>query len=190
MSLKGTKTEKNILTAFAGESQARNRYDMAAKRAKKEGLEQISAIFAETASQEQQHAKRLFNLLEGGEVEIQAGFPAGVIGTTLENLKDAAAGEHHETTTMYPEFAEIAEQEGFKKVAAQFRAIAVAEKRHEDRFLKLAKNIEDGVVFKSGNKVRWICRKCGYVHEANAAPKMCAACGHPQAYFELDALNY
>jgi len=190
MSLKGTKTEKNILTAFAGESQARNRYDMAAKKAKKEGLEQISAIFEETACQEQQHAKQLFKLLEGGEVEVQAAFPAGVIGTTLENLKDAAAGEHHETTTMYPEFAEIAEQEGFKKVAAQFRAIAVAEKRHEERYLKLAKNIEDGVVFKSGNKVRWICRKCGYVHEAEAAPKMCAACGHPQAYFELDALNY
>jgi rubrerythrin len=190
MSLKGTKTEKNILTAFAGESQARNRYDMYAKKAKKDGLEQISAIFTETALQEQQHAKQLFKLLEGGDVEIQAAFPAGVVGTTLENLKASAEGEHHETTSMYPEFAQIADEEGFKKVAAQFRAIAVAEKRHEERYLKLAKNIEDGVVFKSGNKVRWICRKCGYVHEAEVAPKVCAACGHPQAYFELDALNY
>ncbi len=190
MSLKGSKTEENILTAFAGESQARNRYDMAAKKAKKEGLEQISAIFAETASQEQQHAKSLFKLMEGGDVEIQAAFPAGAIGTTLENLKGAAAGEHHEATSMYPEFAQIADEEGFKKVAAQFRAIAVAERRHEDRFLKLAKNIQEGVVFKSRTKVRWICRKCGYVHEAETAPKMCAACAHPQAYFELDASNY
>lgn len=190
MSLKGTQTEKNLLIAFAGESQARNRYDMYAKHAKKEGLEQISAIFAETATQEQQHAKSFFKLLEGGDLEIQAIFPAGVIGTTLENLKAAAAGEHHETTSMYPEFARIAEQEGLKKIAAQFRAVAVAEKRHEERYLKLAKNIEDGVIFKSGNKVRWICRKCGYVHEAKTAPETCAACGHPQAYFELDALNY
>jgi rubrerythrin len=190
MSLRGTKTEKNLLTAFAGESQARNRYDMYAKQAKKEGLEQISAIFTETATQEQQHAKSFFKLLEGGDVEVQAAFPAGVIGTTLENLKAAAAGEHHETTSMYPEFAQIAEDEGFKKIAAQFRAVAVAEKRHEERYLALAKNIEDGVVFKRGNKVRWICRKCGYVHEAEVAPKLCAACAHPQAYFELDALNY
>jgi rubrerythrin len=190
MSLQGTQTEKNLLIAFAGESQARNRYDMYAKQAKKEGFEQISAIFTETATQEQQHAKSFFKLLEGGDIEIQATFPAGIIGTTLENLKAAAAGEHHETTSMYPEFAEIAEQEGLKKIAAQFRAVAVAERRHEERYLKLAKNIEDGVVFKSGDKVRWICRKCGYVHEAKTPPKTCAACGHPQAYFELDALNY
>lgn len=190
MGLEGTKTEKNILTAFAGESQARNRYDMAAKQAKKDGLEQISAVFAETALQEQQHAKQLFKLLEGGDVAVQAEFPAGVIGTTLENLKAAAAGEHHETTSMYPEFAEIAEQEGLKKIAAKFRAIAVAEKYHEDRYLKLAKRIEDGAVFKSGDKVRWICRKCGYVHEAEEAPKICAACSHPQAYFEREAVNY
>ena len=190
MSLKGSKTEKNILTAFAGESQARNRYTYAASKAKKQGYVQISAIFEETAGQEKEHAKRLFKLLEGGEVEVAASFPAGVIGDTVENLKAAAAGEHYETTTMYPEFAEIADQEGLADVAKVFRSIAVAEKRHEDRYVKLASNIESGEVFKKSESVRWVCRNCGYVHEGDEALKVCPACNHPQAHFELDALNY
>lgn len=190
MSLKGTETEKNLLAAFAGESQARNRYSYYAGVAKKEGYEQISAIFEETADQERQHAKRLFKFLEGGEVQIQAAFPAGVIGTTVENLKAAAAGEHYETTEMYPEFAKKAQEEGLAEVAAVFKMIAVAEKRHEDRYVKLAQNITDGAVFKRPAPVRWVCRKCGYVHEGTDALKVCPACGHPQAHFEIDALNY
>jgi rubrerythrin len=190
MSLKGTETEKNLLTAFAGESQARNRYSYYASKAKKDGYEQIAAIFEETANQEKEHAKRLFKFLEGGEVEIQAAFPAGVIGTTLENLKEDAAGEHNETTEMYTGIAKIAEKEGFAEIAAVFQKIAVAEKRHEDRYVKLAKNIADGAVFKRPTPVRWVCRNCGYVHEGTDALKMCPACAHPQAHFEIEAANY
>jgi rubrerythrin len=190
MSLKGTETEKNLLTAFAGESQARNRYTYFASQAKKEGYEQMAAIFEETANQEKEHAKRLFKFLEGGEATIQAAFPAGMIGTTLENLKAAAAGEHYENTEMYPGFAQTAQQEGFVEIAAVFKMIAVAEKRHEDRYVKLAKNISDGVVFKRPTPVRWVCRNCGYVHEGPEAPKMCPACAHPQPHFELEATNY
>lgn len=190
MELKGSKTEKNILTAFAGESQARNRYTYAASKAKKEGFVQISAIFEETANQEKEHAKRLFKFLEGGEVEVQAAFPAGVIGTTVENLLAAAEGEDHETTSMYPEFAATAREEGFKEIAAVFEKIAVAEANHRDRFLALKKNIEDGKVFKKDQPVKWVCRNCGYVHEGTEAPGTCPACAHPQAHFELKVENY
>jgi rubrerythrin len=190
MSLKGTNTEKNLLTAFAGESQARNRYTYYAGQAKKEGFEQMAAIFEETANQEKEHAKRLFKFLEGGEAEITASFPAGKIGTTLENLKEAAAGEHYENTEMYPSFAKVAEQEGFAEVAVVFKMIAVAEKRHEDRYVKLAKNIADNAVFKRPSPQRWVCRNCGYVHEGPGAPKVCPACAHPQAHFEIEAANY
>ena len=190
MELKGSQTEKNLLAAFAGESQARNRYSYFASQAKKEGYVQIAAIFEETANQEKEHAKREFKFLEGGEVEITAAFPAGTIGTTMENLKEAAAGEHYETTQMYPEFADVAEKEGFPAIAAVFRNIAVAEKRHEERYLALAKNIDDGVVFKREKSVRWVCRNCGYVHEGPEAPVACPACAHPQAHFELEATNY
>jgi len=190
MSIKGTQTEKNIITAFASESQARNRYTYFAKQAQKEGYEQIAALFADTADQETQHAKQLFQLLEGGEVEVQAAFPAGVIGTTLENLKAAASGERYESSQMYPDFAKVAEKEGLKQAAALFKLIAVAEIRHEARYLALAKNLEQGKVFKKDKPGRWICRKCGYVHEGPGAPKVCPLCQHPQAYFEIDALNY
>jgi rubrerythrin len=190
MNLKGTQTEKNLLAAFAGESQARNRYNYFASQAGKEGYEQIAAIFAETAEQEKEHAKREFKFLQGGEVEITAAFPAGVIGSTLENLKAAAAGEHYENTEMYPGFAKVADKEGFDEIANIFRNIAVAEKRHEDRYIALAKNISDGVVFKRKNSVRWVCRNCGYVHEGPEAPDVCPACAHPQSYYELEATNY
>ncbi|MBU4259837.1 MAG: rubrerythrin family protein, partial [Proteobacteria bacterium] len=182
-SLKGTQTEKNLLTAFAGESQARNRYNYFASKAKKEGYMQISAIFEETANQEKEHAKRLFKLLEGGEVEISASFPAGVIGTTLENLKASAAGENHEHSQMYPEFAKTAREEGLEDIAKIFEAIAVAEKQHEKRYLALASNIEAGRVFKKDEEVMWRCRNCGYVHYGKEAPEKCPACDHPQAYF-------
>jgi rubrerythrin len=184
-SLKGTKTEKNLLTAFAGESQARNRYSYFASKAKKEGYVQIQAIFDETANQEKEHAKRLFKFLEGGEVEIAAAFPAGVIGSTLENLKAAAAGEHYEQTEMYPEFAKVAKEEGFDEIADVFSNIAVAERFHEKRYVKLAGNIEAGKVFKRDGKVTWRCRNCGYIHEGSEAPEECPACAHPQAHFEL-----
>jgi rubrerythrin len=190
MGLKGSETEKNLLTAFAGESQARNRYTYFASQAKKEGFEQMAAIFEETANQEKEHAKRLFNFLEGGETVVQAAFPAGIVASTLENLKAAAAGEHYETTEMYPGFAKIAQKEGFAEVAAVFKMIAVAEKRHEDRYLKLADNIANGTVFKRKTPVRWVCRNCGYVHEGPEAPKKCPACAHVQAHFELEAVNY
>jgi len=190
MELKGSQTEKNLLAAFAGESQARNRYTYFASQARKEGYVQISAIFEETANQEKEHAKREFKFLQGGEVEITAAFPAGVIGNTLENLKAAAAGEHYETTEMYPSFAKVAEKEGFDEIAEVFRNIAVAEKRHADKYVALAKNIANEVVFKREKSVRWVCRNCGYVHEGPEAPDLCPACAHPQAYFELDALNY
>ena len=190
MNLKGTQTEKNLLTAFAGESQARNRYTYFASQARKEGYEQIAAIFTETAEQEKEHAKREFKFLEGGEVEITAAFPAGVIGNTLENLKAAAAGEHYEHTEMYPSFAETADKEGFAEIAEVFRNIAIAEKRHEGRYVALAKNITDGLVFKRDKSVRWVCRNCGYVHEGPEAPELCPACAHPQSYYELEATNY
>ncbi len=190
MELKGTQTEKNLLAAFAGESQARNRYTYFAGQAKREGYQQIAAVFAETAEQEKEHAKREFKFLQGGEVEITASFPAGVIGKTLENLKAAAAGEHYETTEMYPGFAEIAEKEGFSEIAAFFRKIAVAEKRHEDRYVALAKNIADGIVFEREKETRWVCRNCGYVHEGKEALNECPLCAHPKAYFELEAVNY
>jgi rubrerythrin len=190
MELKGSQTEKNLLVAFAGESQARNKYTYFASQAKKEGLVQISAIFEETANQEKEHAKREFKFLQGGSVEITAAYPAGVIGSTLENLKAAAAGEHYETTEMYPGFAQVAEKEGFDEIAGAFRSIAVAEKRHEDRYVALAQNIEADKVFKREKPVRWICRNCGYVHEATEPPTLCPACAHSQAHFELEATNY
>jgi len=188
--IKGTKTEKNLLTAFAGESQARNRYTYFAGKAKKEGYEQISTIFEETANQEKEHAKRLFKLLEGGEVEISASFPAGVIGSTLENLKASAAGENHEHLHMYPDFAKTAREEGLEDIAKIFEAIAVAEKQHEKRYLALASKIETGRVFKKDKEVMWRCRNCGYVHYGKEAPEKCPACDHPQAYFELLGENY
>ncbi len=189
-SVKGTKTEKNILTAFCGESQARNRYTYFAAQAKKEGFVQIQHIFEETADQEKEHAKRLFKLLEGGEVEITAGFPAGVIGTTVENLKEGAAGEHYEHTIMYPEFAVTAREEGLPAIAAIFEAIAVAEIQHEKRYKALIANIEAGTVFSRSMKVTWRCRNCGYVHEGDNALEMCPACAHPQAHFELLGENW
>jgi rubrerythrin len=188
--LKGTQTEKNLLTAFSGESQARNRYTYFASKAKKEGYVQISDIFTETANQEKEHAKRLFKFLEGGEVEITGAFPAGVIGTTLENLKESAAGEHYEQTVMYPEFAKTAREEGFDNLADVFEAIAVAEKQHEKRYVVLAANIEAGKVFKKDETVTWRCRNCGYLHEGNEAPETCPACDHPQAHFELLGENW
>lgn len=189
-SLKGTQTEKNILTAFAGESQARNRYTYFAKQAKKEGFEQISFIFEETANQEKEHAKRLFKFLEGGEVEIQASFPAGKIGSTAENLKEAAGGEHYEYSEMYPGFAKIAEEEGFAEVADVMKSIAVAEKHHESRYLGLLKNVEQGSVFKKGKSVTWRCRNCGYTHEGTEAMQECPSCAHPQAHFEILCENW
>lgn len=189
-SLKGTRTEQNLLKAFAGESQARNRYTYFASKAKKEGYVQIAAIFEETASQEKEHAKRFFNFLEGGELEITAAFPAGVIGTTLENLKAAAEGENCEHTDIYPGFAKVAREEGFEAVAMVFEAISVAEKQHEKRYLDLAANIDAGKVFKRSTSVVWRCRNCGYLHEADEAPQMCPACAHPQAHFELLGENY
>ncbi len=189
-SLKGSQTEKNILVAFAGESQARNRYAFFASKAKKDGYVQISDIFTETADQEKEHAKRLFKFLEGGEVEITGAFPAGVIGDTVDNLKAAAAGENHEHTRMYPEFAKVAREEGFDEIAGIFESIAVAEKQHEKRYLDLAANIETGRVFKRDEKVVWRCRNCGYLHEGEEAPDECPACAHPQAYFELLGENW
>jgi len=189
-SLKGTRTEKNILTAFAGESQARNRYTFFASQARKEGYEQIAAIFLETANNEKEHAERLFKFLEGGEVEIKASFPAGVIGNTKENLKAAAAGENYEHTKMYPEFARIAQEEGLHEIVVVFRAIAVAEKGHEGRYLSLLENIEKDRVFKREKVVRWRCRNCGYIHEGKEAPEKCPSCAHPRDYFELLCENY
>ena len=188
--LKGTQTEKNILTAFAGESQARNRYTYFASQAKKDGYVQISEIFTETANQEKEHAKRLFKLLEGGEVEVTAAFPAGVIGTTPDNLKESAAGENYEYTDMYPGFAKTAVEEGFEEIAEIFKAIAVAEKQHEKRYLALAANIANNTVFKKDQSVVWQCRNCGYLHEGDSAPEECPACAHAQAHFELLGENW
>ncbi len=184
-SIKGTRTEKNLLTAFCGESQARNRYTYFASKAKKEGFVQISAIFQETADQEKEHAKRLFKFLEGGEAEVQAAFPAGVIGSTLENLLAAAAGENYEHTQMYPEFARVAREEGFDEIAKVFLAIAVAEKHHEERYRALAANVEAGRVFRRDEPVVWRCRNCGYLHEGTEAPEECPSCAHPRAHFEI-----
>ena len=189
-SIKGTRTEKNLLTAFAGESQARNRYTYFAGAARKEGYVQIADIFEETANQEKEHAKRFFKFLEGGDVEIIGAFPAGTVGTTLENLKAAAAGEHHEHTSMYPGFAKIAREEGFDAIAQVFDMISVAEKQHEKRYNDLAANIQSGHVFKRTPSTKWRCRNCGYVHEAEDAPQSCPACAHPQAYFELLGENW
>ncbi len=189
-SIKGTKTEKNLLASFAGESQARNRYTYFASAAKKEGLEQMAAIFQETADQEKEHAKRFFGFLEGGDVEIVAAYPAGRIGTTLENLAASAAGEHHEHTTLYPGFAKVAREEGFEAIAILWENVSVAEKQHESRYRKLHANLEAGMVFKRDGKVVWRCRNCGYLHEAAEAPAMCPACAHPQAHFELLGENY
>ena len=188
--LKGSQTEKNLLTAFAGESQARNRYTYFASQAKKDGFVQMQAIFEETANQEKEHAKRLFKFLEGGEVEISAGFPAGKIGTTLENLKESASGENYEYTEMYPTFAKVAREEGFEDIAAVFEAIAVAEKQHEKRYLDLAANIEAGRVFKREGSVVWRCRNCGYLHEGESPPDTCPACAHAQKHFELLGENW
>jgi len=188
--LKGSQTEKNLLTAFAGESQARNRYNYFASQAKKDGYIQISKIFEETADQEKEHAKRLFKLLEGGEIEISGAFPAGKIGTTLENLRDSAAGENYEYTEMYPGFARIAREEGFNEIADVFSSIAVAEKQHEKRYLDLASNIESNTVFKKDKPVVWRCLNCGYLHEGTEAPEICPACAHRRAHFELLGENW
>ncbi|NDV57615.1 rubrerythrin [Bacteroides sp. 519] len=189
-SIKGTKTEKNLLMTFAGESQARMRYTYFASVAKKEGFEQIAAIFTETADQEKEHAKRMFKFLEGGMVEFTGTFPAGVIGTTLENLKAAAAGEHEEWATDYPKCADIADEEGFPEIAAMYRNISVAEKAHEERYLAFVNNIENESVFKKTEEVLWQCRNCGYIHAGTEAPKVCPACVHPQAHFEVKKTNY
>ncbi len=189
-SIKGTRTEHNLLKAFAGESQARNRYTYFASAARKEGYVQISDIFMETAEQEKEHAKRFFKFLEGGMTEITATYPAGIIGTTIENLKAAADGEHEEHTLLYPEFAKVAREEGFEAVAIIFEKISVAEKQHEKRYRDLAANIEAGSVFKKGDSTTWRCRNCGYVHDGTEAPEMCPACAHPQAHFEVLGENY
>ena len=189
-SIKGTRTEKNLMISFAGESQARMRYTYFASAAKKEGYEQIAAIFTETADQEKEYAKRMFKWLEGGMVEITASYPAGVIGTTMENLKAAAAGEHEEWSLDYPKFADIADEEGFPAIAAMYRMISVAEKGHEERYLALLKNLEEFKVFEKDGETVWQCRNCGYIHVGKEAPQMCPACLHPQAYFEVKKENY
>lgn len=190
MSIKGTQTEKNLLISFAGESQARNRYTFFASMAKKEGYEQISAIFTETANQEKEHAKTFFKLLEGGEVEITATFPAGVIGSTKENLAAAAAGENEEWTEAYPAFADMADKEGFPEIAIIFRAIASVEAEHEKRYRKLLARLEDGSTFERDEPVSWQCRNCGYVHVGTEAPELCPSCAHPKAHFEVEKSNY
>ncbi|NLD93743.1 MAG: rubrerythrin family protein [Fibrobacter sp.] len=189
-SIKGTQTEKNLLKAFAGESQARNRYTYAASIAKKEGYEQIAGVFLETADQEKQHAKRFFRFLEGGMLEITASYPAGVLGTTAQNLKAAADGEHEEYSLLYPEFAKIAKEEGFPQVAAQFNTVSVAERNHEKRYRLLLENLEKGLVFKKEQTIKWKCRECGYIHEGADAPKVCPCCDHPQAFFEKLSEEY
>ena len=190
MTIKGSETEKNLLKSFAGESQATNRYKMYAKKAKKEGYVQISEIFLETADNEVQHAKRFFRFLEGGDVEIVATYPTNQVGSTMQNLKNAAGGENEEWTELYPHFAEIAEKEGFSEVALAYRNISAVEKEHEARYLKLLDNIEKGKVFKKSEVVRWKCRNCGFVHEGVEALKVCPACLHPQEYFEIKEKNY
>ncbi|MGE4520498.1 MAG: rubrerythrin [Desulfobacteraceae bacterium] len=189
-SVKGTRTEKNLLTAFAGESQARNRYTYFAGAARKEGFVQIADVFEETANQEKEHAKRFFKFLEGGMAEVKWSFPAGEIKSTRENLIAAADGEHEEHSDMYPAYAKIAREEGFEAIAIVFEKISIAEKQHEKRFRTLAENIEKGIVFKRNEKVTWRCRNCGYLHDGEEAPGMCPACAHPQAHFELLGENY
>lgn len=189
-SIKGTRTEKNLLISFAGESQARMRYTYYASVAKKEGYEQISAIFTETADQEKEHAKRMFKYLEGGTVEITASYPAGVISTTVNNLQEAAAGEHGEWSQEYPHFADVAEEEGFYEIAAMYRNISIAEKGHEERYRSFIKNIDLKEVFEREEPVVWQCRNCGYIYEGKEAPELCPACLHPQAYFEIKKENY
>jgi rubrerythrin len=190
MSIKGTRTEQNLLKSFAGESQARMRYTYWAKQAKKDGYEKVAVIFEETANQEKEHAKRMFKFLEGGMVEITAMYPAGKIGTTLENLRDAAGGEHEEWTELYPEFARIADEEGFKDVAVMYRMISNAEKHHEARYRQLLEKIEKNEAFKSEENVEWRCLNCGYIHNGKNAPEKCPACEHPQAYFEINNTNW
>lgn len=187
---KGSQTERNLLTAFAGESQARNRYTYFAEQAKQDGLIQIAHIFAETADQEREHAKRFFKFLNGGEIEVKWSFPAGVIGTTYENLLAAAAGERYEHTEMYPGFAEVAEKEGFIRVVEALGAVSVAERQHEKRYLELAANVKEGRVFRREEVVVWRCLNCGYLHESNQAPEVCPACISPQAYFEILGENW
>jgi len=190
MGLKGSQTEKNLLAAFAGESQARNRYTYAASKAKKEGYVQIAEIFEETANQEKEHAKRFFKQLEGGDVEVQAAFPAGVTGTTAENLEAAAGGEHHEWSELYPAFAKTAREEGFDWIGDIFDSVSIAEKQHEKRYRGLLENVKNGTVFKKSEEVTWRCRNCGYLHTGTEALDQCPACAHPQAYFELLAENW
>jgi len=189
-SLKGTQTELNLLKAFAGESQARNRYEFAASVAKKEGYNQIADIFMETAAQEKEHAKRFFKFLEGGAPEIQANYPAGVIGTTAENLKAAASGENEEWTELYPAFAETAKEEGFSEVAAAFTMIAKVEAEHEKRYLKLLENVTENKVFEKEGKVKWKCNNCGYIYESEKALEKCPACLHPKSYMQIKEENY
>ncbi|HHX65398.1 MAG TPA: rubrerythrin family protein [Chloroflexi bacterium] len=189
-SIKGTRTEKNLLAAFAGESQARNRYTFFASVARKEGYEQIAWIFEDTAANEKEHAEMFFKQLEGGDVEIQASYPAGVIGDTAANLEAAAAGENLEWTTLYKDFEQVAREEGFPQIAAIFREIAEVEEEHEKRYLKLLENVRNGTVFQRDEPVKWRCRNCGYVHEGKSAPKVCPACRHPQSYYELMPENY
>ena len=188
--LSGTQTEKNLLLAFAGESQARNRYTFFASKAKKEGFVQISTIFAETADQEKEHAKRFFKFLEGGDVEVTAAYPAGVVGSTAENLRASADGENHEWTELYPAFAQVARDEGFEAVALVFEAISIAEKQHEKRFRDLQRNVDAGTVFSKDEPTKWRCRNCGYTHEGDEAPGSCPACAHPQAHFEVLGENW
>lgn len=189
-SVKGTETEKNLLRAFAGESQARMRYTYFASQAKKDGYEQIAAVFTETADQEKEHAKRFFKFLEGGTLTIEGTWPAGIIGTTEQNLREAAAGENEEWSELYPAWADVADAEGFPAIATVFRKIASVEVEHEKRYRKLLKHIEDNDVFKRNEPIHWQCRNCGYVHEGAEAPEMCPACAHPQAYFEPMKHNY
>jgi len=190
MDLKGSKTEKNLIAAFAGESQARNRYTYFASKAKEEGYVQIADIFEETANQEKEHAKRYFKFMTGDTAEVVASYPFGVIGTTQENLLAGAAGENFEWTSLYPGFAAVACDEGFAEIAAAFNSIVVAERQHEKRYLGLVKNIQEGTVFKKDKKIVWRCRNCGYLHEGTEAPELCPACLHPQAYFEILGENW
>ncbi|MBP5202655.1 rubrerythrin family protein [bacterium] len=190
MSIKGTRTEKNLLTSFAGESQARMRYNYFASKAKKDGFEKIAVIFEETANQEKEHAKRMFKFLEGGDLEITATYPAGMISDTLANLKAAAAGEHEEWTEAYPEFARIADEEGFHDIAEMYRKIAVAEKHHEERYNAFIKDLENSGMFAKDREVTWRCLNCGYIHTGKEAPEKCPACEHPQAYFEVLNTNW
>lgn len=188
--LKGTKTEKNLLLSFAGESQARNRYTYYASKAKKEGYEQIAAVFDETANQEKEHAKKFYSFLEGGELELTGSFPAGTVGTTLENLMHAAEGEKFENTKLYPDFAFIAREEGFENIAKVFDHVGVAEKWHEERYRAFAANLKEQKAFKRGEETSWTCRNCGYTHKGKEAPAACPACAHPQSYFEVTARNW